>query len=212
MVMMTLWYDTHFQNTQNNCTQQIKGEFDRNMDTQVTFQVALKPLNRSQNHLKVKKTAETKRERSDNLLVQSEMTLCVRVCVCPTKCVLEENESLWGHFLTLPITHLLSATIPVFRSLFSPNPRRCWWQVWLSVLWLRMLASLRPGTLSFSLSEGLLYWQAWSEMCWSMRKRVVQPSLVQLLFSGGVVIQWKDGGQAGRVLISRHGSHSVEKN
>lgn len=61
--------------------QQITREFDRTMDTQVTFQVALKPLNRSQNHLEVKITAETKREKLDNLLVQSEMTFCVCVCV-----------------------------------------------------------------------------------------------------------------------------------
>lgn len=68
-------------------TQHINGEFDRNMDTQVTFQVALKPLNRSQNHLEVKITAETKRENSDNLLVQSEMTLCVHACVRACVCV-----------------------------------------------------------------------------------------------------------------------------
>lgn len=57
---MTLTFKIH-----KIIAQQIKREFDRNMDTQVTFQVALKPLNRSQNHLEVKKTAETKREKSD---------------------------------------------------------------------------------------------------------------------------------------------------
>lgn len=165
MVLMTLWCDTHSQMTQNTDMQQITREFDRTMDTQVTFQVALKPLNRSQNHLEVKITAETKREKLDNLLVQSEMTFCV----CVSMCVPEESEkSLWGHVLAL---HIMCIFCPMSCSLFSPNPTKCWWQVWLNVLWLRLLASLRAGTLNFSLTAGLLYWQARSEMCWSMRIR-----------------------------------------
>ncbi len=121
MVLITLWCDTHSQNTQNTGTQHIKREFDRTMDTQVTFQVALKPLNRSQNYLEMKITAETKREKLDNLLVQSEMTFCV--CVCVTMCVPEESEkSLWGHVLTL---HIMLIFCPVSCSLFSPNPTRC---------------------------------------------------------------------------------------
>lgn len=111
MVLITLWCDTHSQNTQNTGTQHIKREFDRTMDTQVTFQVALKPLNRSQNHLEMKITAETKREKLDNLLVQSEMTFCV--CVCVTMCVPERMRSLCGGMFWLFILCLSFVLCPV---------------------------------------------------------------------------------------------------
>lgn len=110
MVLITLWFDTHSQNTQNTGTQHIKRQFDRTIDTQVTFQVALKPLNRSQNHLEMKITAETKREKLDNLLVQSEMTFCV----CVSQCVFQKRvRSLCGGMFWLFILCLSFVLCPV---------------------------------------------------------------------------------------------------
>lgn len=107
-----LWCDTHSQDTQNTGTQHIRREFDRTMDTRVTFLVALKPLNRSQNHLEVKITAGTKREKLDNLLVQSEMTFCV--CVCVTQCVFQKRvRSLCGGMFWLFILCLSFVLCPV---------------------------------------------------------------------------------------------------
>lgn len=128
MVLMTLWCDTHSQNTLNTGTQHIKREFDKTMEPQVTFQVAPKPLNRSQNHLEVKITAETKREKLDNLLVQSEMTFCV--CVCVNVCSRREWEVSVGacsgsSYYVYLLSHVLFAVFPKPHKVLMTSVVKC---------------------------------------------------------------------------------------